>query len=123
MALGVNRDGGAAKTYFEWKLLYEKERDGVLQPGRSGQILTPYQDGGDELSGHYQDLVVTLRVLAKSLGFLEALPYATGKPLSEELAEVTGIVSLLPHSLPPDGCVCTRRPASAGPRPPAGPSK
>jgi codanin-1 len=59
----------------------------------AAHLTAPCQDGCDELAGQYQDLLLTLRVLAKFLGFLEALPYATEEPLSEELAEVTGHVS------------------------------
>ena len=72
-------------------------------------MTAPYQDGGDELPGQYQDLLLTLRVLAKSLGFLEALPYATGEPLSKELAEVTGIAP------PPASLPSYRRPCLCAP--------
>ena len=45
---------------------------------------------GEELAEQYHDTMVTLRILAKFLGFLEALPYSTEptEPLTEELAEV-----------------------------------
>ena len=44
---------------------------------------------GEDLAAQYQDTLLTLRVLAKFLGFLEALPYTSEEPLSEELAEVS----------------------------------
>ena len=41
-----------------------------------------------ELAEQYQENLLTLRILAKFLGFLEALPYSTEEPLTEEFAEV-----------------------------------
>ena len=46
------------------------------------------RDMGEELVEQYQDNLLTLRILAKFLGFLESLPYSTEEPLTEELAEV-----------------------------------
>ena len=43
---------------------------------------------GEELAEQYQDNLFTLRILAKFLGFLLAMPYSTEDALTEELAEV-----------------------------------
>ena len=46
------------------------------------------QDVGEELAEQYQENLLTLRILAKFLGFLEALPYSTEEALTEEISEV-----------------------------------
>ena len=46
------------------------------------------QDVGEELTEQYQENLLTLRILAKFLGFLEALPYSTEEALTEEISEV-----------------------------------
>lgn len=55
------------------------------------------QDVSEDVAEQYQSLLLTLRVLAKFLGFIEALPYSCQDTLSEELAEV--IVCLLVYHI------------------------